>query len=54
VADADALPNERARPAALRRQLEGVARMTAGETHHLATLAEALEVQEVVEAILVS
>lgn len=48
----DAMPNERARPIALRRQLEGVVRMNAGEAHHLATLAEALEVQEVVEAIL--
>jgi predicted dehydrogenase len=48
----DAIPNERARPIALRRQLEGVARMTRGEPHSLATLAEALEVQEVVEAIL--
>ncbi|TGD95669.1 Gfo/Idh/MocA family protein [Methylobacterium nonmethylotrophicum] len=48
----DAMPNERARPIALRRQLEGVARMTHGEPHHLATLSEALEVQEIVEAIL--
>ncbi|TNC15316.1 Gfo/Idh/MocA family oxidoreductase [Methylobacterium terricola] len=48
----DAMPNERARPIALRRQLDGVARMTRGEPHHLATLAEALEVQEIVEAIL--
>ncbi|SEO67107.1 Predicted dehydrogenase [Methylobacterium sp. ap11] len=51
---ADAMPNERARPIALRRQLEGVVRMTRGEPHALATLAEALEVQEVVEAILAS
>lgn len=50
----DAMPNERARPIALRRQLDGVVRMTRGEAHHLATLAEALEVQEVVEAILTS
>ena len=50
--DPDAAPNERVRPATLRRQLEGVARMTRGEPHHLATLAEALEVQTVVEAIL--
>ncbi len=54
VPDVDAMPNERARPAALRRQLEGVARMTGGEAHHLATLQEALEVQEMVEAILAS
>ena len=48
----DALPNEKARPLALRRQLEGVARLARGEPHHLATLQEALEVQEIVEAIL--
>lgn len=50
--DADAAPNERMRPLVLRRQLEGVARMTRGEAHHLATLTEAFEVQAVVEAIL--
>ena len=50
--DPDAAPNERMRPLVLRRQLEGVARMTRGEPHHLATVAEAFEVQEVVEAIL--
>lgn len=49
---ADALPNERMRPLVLRRQLEGVAAMTRGAPHHLATLREALEVQEMVEAIL--
>ena len=49
----DAMPNAQARPIALRRQLEGVVRMTRGEPHRLATLAEALEVQEAVEAILV-
>ncbi|MBR0679272.1 Gfo/Idh/MocA family oxidoreductase [Roseomonas eburnea] len=48
----DALPNERMRPMVLRRQLDGVAAMTRGEPHHLATLREALEVQEVVEAVL--
>ncbi|MBR0660666.1 Gfo/Idh/MocA family oxidoreductase [Neoroseomonas oryzicola] len=48
----DALPNERMRPMVLKKQLDGVAAMTRGETHHLATLREALEVQEVVEAIL--
>ena len=50
--DPDALPNERARPLALRRQLEQVARMARGEPHHLATLVEAFDVQQVVEAIL--
>lgn len=50
----DALPQEQARPLALKRQLEGVARLTRGEPHHLATLTEALNVQEVVEAILAS
>ena len=48
----DAMPNVQARPIALRRQLAGVVRMTRGEPHHLATLAEALAVQEAVEAIL--
>jgi predicted dehydrogenase len=50
--DPAALPNERTRPLVLKRQLEGVARMVAGEPHHLATLAEALDVQRVVERIL--
>lgn len=52
AADPDALPNERMRPLALRRQLEQVVRMTRGEPHHLATLVEAFDVQQVVEAIL--
>lgn len=52
VPDPAAMPNERMRPLVLRRQLEGVARMTRGETHHLATIQEALDVQLVVEAIL--
>lgn len=52
AADPDALPNERMRPLVLRRQLEQVARMTRGEPHHLATVGEAFEVQQVVEAIL--
>jgi predicted dehydrogenase len=49
----DALPNEEARPLALKRQLEGVAKLARGEPHHLATLAEARNVQEIVEGILV-
>lgn len=48
----DALPNEQARPLALKRQLEGVVTLARGEPHHLATLAEAFNVQEIVEAIL--
>ena len=52
VPDPAAMPNERMRPLVLRRQLEGVARMTRGETHHLATVQEAFEVQTVVEGIL--
>jgi predicted dehydrogenase len=48
----DAMPNEKARPIALRRQLDGVLRMARGEAHHLATLSEALDVQEIVEGIL--
>ncbi|WP_204280434.1 hypothetical protein, partial [Serratia marcescens] len=47
---ADALPNAQARPLALKRQLEGVVRLARGEPNHLATLAEALDVQEIVEA----
>ncbi|MGX5733555.1 Gfo/Idh/MocA family protein [Bosea thiooxidans] len=50
--DPDALPQDQARPIALKRQLEGVAKLTRGEPHHLATLSEALAVQEIVEAIL--
>ena len=48
----DALPNERMRPLVLRGQLAGAAAMTRGQPHALATLREALEVQEIVEAIL--
>ena len=48
----DAMPNERARPLALKRQLEGVARLSRGEPHHLATLPEAFNVQEIVEGLL--
>jgi len=48
----DAMPNERARPLALKRQLEGVAKLSRGEPHHLATLPEAFNVQEMVEGIL--
>jgi predicted dehydrogenase len=50
----DAMPNERMRPLVLRQQLAGVAAMTRGAAHSLATLREALEVQEIVEAILAS
>ncbi|MCC7276558.1 MAG: Gfo/Idh/MocA family oxidoreductase [Alphaproteobacteria bacterium] len=49
---ADAMANERARPLVLRRQLDAVAAMTRGAPHGLATTAEALDVQTVVEAIL--
>ena len=48
----DALSNERMRPLVLREQLAGVAAMTRGEPHALATLREALDVQEIVEGIL--
>lgn len=48
----DALPQEQARPLALKRQLEGVVQLSRGEPHHLATLADALNVQETVEGIL--
>jgi predicted dehydrogenase len=46
------LPHETMRPLVLRRQLESVAAMTRGAAHPLATLTEALAVQEAVEAIL--
>ena len=52
--DPAAIPQDRARPLVLQRQLAGVAAMTRGEPHHLATLAEALEVQRVVEGILLA
>ena len=48
----DALPNERARPLILTRQLDKVDAMTRGQAHNLATLNEALEVQSIVEEIL--
>ena len=48
----DAMPQAQARPLALRRQLEGVAKLARGEPHHLATLTDALNVQEIVEGIL--
>lgn len=50
----NALTQLEARPVALKRQLEGVAKLARGEAHHLATLEEALNVQEIVEAILAS
>jgi predicted dehydrogenase len=48
----DALPQEQARPLALKRQLAGVVSLAHGAPHHLATLADALNVQETVEGIL--
>jgi predicted dehydrogenase len=48
----DALPNEKMRPLVLQGQLDKLAALTRCETVNLATLREALEVQEVVEAIL--
>ena len=50
--DPAAMPNEKMRPLVLRRQIEEAAKMTRGESHRLATLSEALDVQEIVEAIL--
>lgn len=50
----DALPQAQARPLALKRQLEGVAKLANGESHHLATLADAFNVQEIVEKLLAS
>ena len=48
----DALPNEKARPLVLARQLDKVAALTRGEATNLATLEDALDVQKIVEAIL--
>lgn len=48
----DAMPHEKARPLILRDQLSKLAAMTDGAPHDLATAAEALAVQETVEAIL--
>ena len=48
----DAMPHAEARPLILRDQLTKLAAMTAGRPHDLATPAEALHVQETVEAIL--
>lgn len=48
----DALPNPQMRPLTLSRQLDKLAALTRGEAVDLATLKEALAVQEVVEAIL--
>jgi len=48
----DALPNPRMRPLTLARQLDKLGALTRGEATDLATLEEALAVQEVVEAIL--
>ena len=50
--DPAALPNERMRPLVLRRQLEAVAAMHHSAPHRLATIGEALDVQEIVEVIL--
>lgn len=46
------LPHTEARPLILKGQLHKLAAMTAGQPHDLATLEEALAVQEIVEAIL--
>ena len=50
--DPNAMPNERARPLVLKRQLAAVTAMTRGLPHPLATLSEAFEVQRIVEGIL--
>jgi predicted dehydrogenase len=51
-ADTSAMPQDVARPLVLKRQLAGVAALTRGEPHPLATLDEAFAVQRAVEAIL--
>ena len=52
--DTSAMPQDVARPLVLKRQLAGVAALTRGEAHPLATLAEAFAVQQAVERILAS
>ena len=54
VAAANPKSNEEMRPLVLKRQLEQVIAMTRGAPHRLATLDEALAVQEIVEAMLAS
>lgn len=49
---ADGMPNEKARPLVLARQLDKVVAMTSGHATALASLDEALDVQRMVEAIL--
>jgi predicted dehydrogenase len=51
VGPADAMPNEKARPLVLARQLDKIAAMTRGEATDLATLTEALDVASVIETI---
>ena len=48
----DSLPNEVTRALVLKRQLDKAVALTRGQTHDLASLREALEVQHVVETIL--
>jgi len=48
----ETMPHTEARPLILKGQLHKLAAMTAGKPHDLATLEEALAVQEIVEAIL--
>ena len=50
--DADAMPQDQTRPLVLKRQLAGLAALTRGQPHPLATLAEAFAVQRAVETIL--
>lgn len=50
----DALPNEKMRPLTLAGQLDKLAALTRGEAVDLATLQEALSVQDIVEGILAS
>lgn len=52
VGDPDAPPQDRARPLVLQRQLAGVAAMTRGAAHPLATMDEAFAVQRIVEGVL--
>jgi predicted dehydrogenase len=52
--DAAPMSRDAERALALKGQLRGVVQLTRGEPHHLATVAEAFEVQQIVEGILAS
>ena len=50
--DARQMTRDQERLLALKGQLDGLKRLIQGEPHHLATIAEAFNVQEIVEGLL--